>query len=462
MAVMINISELKDALELTPSTQNIMLVGKHGIGKSEILTSYFKSKGMKVVTLFLGQMSDPGDIIGLPSKVEKKDADGNVTSQTDFTPPYWFPVDGKPIVLFLDELNRARPEILQTVMDLTLNRKLAGKALPEGSHVISAVNDGDEYQLTDLDPALVSRFNIYEFRPTVEEWLNWAASQGLDERVINFIQDNPTWLDGDSGDGKRDYRGLDKSADRRAWKNVSDIMLKVDTIKDSHKRIIAGVVGAGAAAAFIRSVQQHNAITGKQNEEIITSVLRNNIGVFSQYCWLDESLISRETGYSQHQVYECLTKLSSLHIVHYVPKKHASQVTFLQNRVPTRKIMLSKNIYEERKERYERQIRSMLAYIQNNSECKSRLLLRYFGEEFDKDCMLCNSCMQKYFPTPSAEEYQAIHDCVLQQVSKDTPFRLSDLKLSHFLNDLHINYVLQRMVDTKEIIRIRAFEYVLA
>ena len=263
MAVMINISELKEALELTPSTQNIMLVGKHGIGKSEILTSYFNGKGMKVVTLFLGQMADPGDIIGLPSKVEKQDADGNVTSLTDFTPPYWFPQDGKPIVLFLDELNRARPEILQTVMDLTLNRKLAGKALPEGSYVISAVNDGDEYQLTDLDPALVSRFNIYEFRPTVEEWLNWAGGQRLDDRVINFIQDNPTWLDDDSNDKKRDYQGLDKSADRRAWKKVSDIMLKVDTIKDIHKRIIAGIVGASAAAAFIRSAQQRNVITGK-------------------------------------------------------------------------------------------------------------------------------------------------------------------------------------------------------
>ena len=252
-----------ETLEFTPSTQNIMLVGKHGIGKSEILTSYFNGKGMKVVTLFLGQMADPGDIIGLPSKVEKQDADGNVTSQTDFTPPYWFPIDGKPIVLFLDELNRTRPEILQTVMDLTLNRKLAGKALPEGSYVISAVNDGDEYQLTDLDPALVSRFNIYEFRPTVEEWLNWAAKEGLDDRVVNFIQDNPTWLDGDSGDKKRDYQGLDKSADRRAWKKVSDIMLEVDIIKDIHKRIIAGIVGAGAAAAFISSALQHNVITGK-------------------------------------------------------------------------------------------------------------------------------------------------------------------------------------------------------
>lgn len=264
MAVTINTAELKETLQLTPSTQNIMLVGKHGIGKSEILTSYFQQDGMKVVTLFLGQMSDPGDIIGLPSKVETKNSEGVTLSQTDFTPPYWFPVDGKPIVLFLDELNRARPEILQTVMDLTLNRKLAGKALPEGSRLIAAVNDGDEYQLTDLDPALVSRFNIYEFRPSAEEWLNWAVANKLDERVINFIQGNPTWLDGDAGDNKKQqFQGLDKSADRRAWKKVSDIMQNVDAIKEIHKRVIAGVVGPAAAAAFIRSALQSNAITGK-------------------------------------------------------------------------------------------------------------------------------------------------------------------------------------------------------
>lgn len=264
MAIVINSTELKETLNLTPATQNIMLVGKHGIGKSEILTNYFQNEGMKVVTLFLGQMSDPGDIIGLPSKIETKDSKGNITSQTDFTPPYWFPIDGKPIVLFLDELNRARPEILQTVMDLTLNRKLAGKLLPTGSRVIAAVNDGEEYQLTDLDPALVSRFNIYEFKPTVEEWLNWAVANKLDNRVVNFIQDNPTWLDGDTNDKKRNaYQGLDKSADRRAWKKVSDIMLNIGIIKDIHKKIIAGIIGAAATAAFVRSAQQNNTITGK-------------------------------------------------------------------------------------------------------------------------------------------------------------------------------------------------------
>ena len=188
--IKINITELLGLLEITPPNQNIMLIGKHGIGKSEILTDYYSSKGMKVVTLFLGQMSDPGDIIGLPNK----DDDG---LRTEFLPPYWFPIDDQPIVLFLDELNRARPEVLQTIMDLTLNRKLAGRSLPAGSRVISAVNDGDIYQLTDLDPALVSRFNVMVFQPSVQEWLLWAKKNSCDERVISFIEENPIWLDKD-------------------------------------------------------------------------------------------------------------------------------------------------------------------------------------------------------------------------------------------------------------------------
>lgn len=134
-----NVTELIKLLDIMSDEQNIMLVGNHGIGKSEILTEYFSAKGMPVIALFLGQMSDPGDLIGIPTKNE-------VTGKTDFMPPYWFPLDGKPIVLFLDELNRARPEVLQTIMDLALNRKLAGRRLPEGSRIISAVNEGNQYR----------------------------------------------------------------------------------------------------------------------------------------------------------------------------------------------------------------------------------------------------------------------------------------------------------------------------
>lgn len=185
-----NVTELVKLLDIMSAEQNIMLVGNHGIGKSEILTEYFSAKGMPVIALFLGQMSDPGDLIGIPTKNE-------VTGKTDFMPPYWFPLDGKPIVLFLDELNRARPEVLQTIMDLALNRKLAGRRLPEGSRIISAVNEGNQYQLTDLDPALVSRFNIINFRPSVQEWLLWARRCKCDPRLLSFIEENAIWLDRD-------------------------------------------------------------------------------------------------------------------------------------------------------------------------------------------------------------------------------------------------------------------------
>ena len=247
MAIAINSKELETLLEVTPSWQNIMLTGRHGIGKSQILTNYFESKGMRVVALFLGQMSDPGDLLGLPTKDE-------ATGKTAFMPPYWFPVDGQPVVLFLDELNRARPEILQTVMDLVLNRKLAGRLLPEGSRIISACNDGDEYQLTDLDPALVSRFNIYTFRPTVEEWLLWATRKGLDERVIAFIQANPELLDR-SGDTKEE-QGLEKDPDRRAWEKVARVMEHISDPKQVHQKIVAGIVGVQAAARLFLSLQK--------------------------------------------------------------------------------------------------------------------------------------------------------------------------------------------------------------
>ncbi len=250
----VNSQELYFILDNTPSEQNIMLVGKHGIGKSRILEDYFSKTGSKVVTLFLGQMSDPGDLIGLPEK-------NAATGKTDFMLPYWFPTDNSPIVLFLDELNRARPEVLQTIMDLTLNRKLAGKQLPPGSRIISAVNNGNEYQLTDLDPALVSRFNIYEFAPTVQDWINWALVQKLDERIISFIQENPEYLDGFENTSFE--QNLERTADRRSWERASKIIKNFKTIDNNLKLLLCGILGDKATAAFVTYSSKNNNLSAK-------------------------------------------------------------------------------------------------------------------------------------------------------------------------------------------------------
>lgn len=232
-----NTKELIRVLDATPSSQNILLLGKHGIGKSEILTEYYTTRGMRVVVLFLGQMADPGDLIGLPQQKE---------GRTEFLPPYWFPKENEPIVLFLDELNRARPEMLQAVMDLALNRTLAGHRLPVGSRVIAACNEGDDYQLTDMDPALVSRFNTYRFQPTAAEWLLWAERKGLDARVVGFIRNEPQWLQ-----------------DPRAWTRLAETIAPLKNLTDEDAPLMSGIVPIAAVARLLSFVNGKHDLTGQ-------------------------------------------------------------------------------------------------------------------------------------------------------------------------------------------------------
>ncbi|MHC6201875.1 AAA family ATPase [Breznakiellaceae bacterium SP9] len=302
MGIAINTTELLEILKFTPPHHNIMLVGKHGIGKSRIITDYFEGEGRRVVTLFLGQMSDPGDIIGLPAL----DA---LSSKTDFRPPYWFPeaaADGRPaqpIVLFLDELNRARPEILQCVMDLTLNKTLAGKPLPSGSQIISAVNEGEEYQLTDLDPALVSRFNIYYFVPTVAEWLLWAGKNTIDGRIIAFIEKYPEHLESDVADDG----GLNKGPDRRSWQRAGELIAGIEEITRTVEKALAGIIGAVAAIKFAAFLRERAGISAR---ELLTDFDAHKKALekleVHELSTLNESslrLIELETAEAQQKVY---------------------------------------------------------------------------------------------------------------------------------------------------------------
>jgi hypothetical protein len=262
LAVRVDVDELNELLAVTPPDQNIMLVGRHGIGKSQTIAEFYRRKGIPVIAFFLGQMSDPGDLIGLMHKDE-------ATDRSEFLPPYWWPTDDQPIVLFLDELNRARPEILQSVMELALNKTLAGKRLPTGSVIVSAVNEGDEYQLTDLDPALVSRFNLYHFAPTVDDWMRWAAEHQIDSRVTTFLHKQPHFLDNAGGDASPAGNtmltsGLVKTPDRRGWARVGMMIQSIDSLNSLHLKMIAGIVGPKAATAFGKSLATPLPVSAEQ------------------------------------------------------------------------------------------------------------------------------------------------------------------------------------------------------
>jgi hypothetical protein len=244
-------------------------------------------------------------------------------------------------------------------MDLALNRKLAGKLLPEGSRIISAVNAGDQYQLTDLDPALVSRFNIVNFKPTAEEWLLWARKADLDSRVIGFIDENRIWLDKDPNMKEGADTGLDKTPDRRAWKRVSEVIARKAELKDIDAKIISSIVGPKAAAAFIQNAATRRLLSGR---DILTGFdkekIRNTLADYGlhQLSVVNEGIyrhleVEKVRGkdvktYTDNLMsyFEYLTKNRKEAAAHfaniYVQQTYKNAITFIATKNPTLVMML--------------------------------------------------------------------------------------------------------------------------
>ena len=169
-----------------PADISIMVRGPHGVGKSQIFKQVADKLGLQLVDRRLSQMTE-GDLLGLPELTD---------GVTRFCPPDWFMDCCKnPRALLLDEYNRATQEVLQTAMQITLDRELNGWKLHPETRIFAAINASADYVVNELDPAQADRFWTIDLEPTVEDWLNWASSAGVDGVIIDFIRQHPGHLD---------------------------------------------------------------------------------------------------------------------------------------------------------------------------------------------------------------------------------------------------------------------------
>ena len=129
------------------------------------------------------------------------------------------------------------------------------------------------------------------------------------------------------------------------------------------------------------------------NEEcVIVALLRSYGGLFADYGFIDESMIANQCGMKSHEVYQTLKGLSEKHILHFIPRKQVPYIRYMQRREDSEHVQLSKEVYEERLTQYKERIEAMLRYAKDNSKCRSRQLLEYFGEKDTKDCGQCDVC----------------------------------------------------------------------
>lgn len=243
------------ALSISP-LRTLCIQGESGIGKSEIvgqistkLTSgFYKNpencaamiadwnrltqgtdnlpgwsfeRGLPLVMRRLSQITE-GDLLGIPDKASNGGTRFTLTDWVVFVCRY-------PCVLFLDERNRAQEAIKQAIFEMQDSHAFHGMKFHPDTRLILAENIGDQYSVQSLDPAEMSRALMVGFRPTVKDWLNWAMNGNVHGCVIDFIQQ---YEKGAQGEGYLEFRGTGdpgkKYPDRRAWKNLSDELVRLE------------------------------------------------------------------------------------------------------------------------------------------------------------------------------------------------------------------------------------------
>ena len=129
--------------------------------------------------------------------------------------------------------------------------------------------------------------------------------------------------------------------------------------------------------------------------DIIMFMLRSYSGLFSEYQYIEEPLIADRLGLQEHQVYLILKYLNTINVASYIPKRSTPYVIYTRDRVETDDVVLSPEVYDDRKKDYESRINSMIEYISNDDVCRSRQLLQYFGEKISRNCGGCDVCASR-------------------------------------------------------------------
>jgi len=234
---------------VTATRKPVLLRGRHGIGKSTVVYQYANQINMPVVERRASQMTE-GDLVGLPT------IEGN---STKFNPPDWFKrACDEPVILFLDEIDRATIEVRQGIFELTDSRKLNGHCLHEGTLIFAAVNGGEhgsQYQVGEMDPAELDRWTVFDIEPTTEDWLDWAKEVGIAAEVWDFINQNHSHLE-----HKDDFEPNKVYPSRRSWERLDECLKQADCM-DSQPvlyQLTCAFVGFEAAVAFQDFVKNYD------------------------------------------------------------------------------------------------------------------------------------------------------------------------------------------------------------
>ena len=255
----------KVAPHVTAVKKPVLLRGRHGIGKSCVVYQTAAGLNLPVVERRASQMTE-GDLVGLPI------IDGECTR---FNPPDWFhQACNEPVVLFLDEVDRATIEVRQGIFELTDSRKLNGHVLHADTLIFAAVNGGEhgeQYQVGEMDPAELDRWTVFDVEPTIEDWLAWAK-ENVTDVVWNFINQNRKHLEHTT-----EFEPNKVYPSRRSWDRLNECLETAGFLTEENRleslpmiyELTTAFVGSEAASMFRDFCEKY------ENQVLVEDILDN-------------------------------------------------------------------------------------------------------------------------------------------------------------------------------------------
>lgn len=155
--------------------------------------------------------------------------------------------------------------------------------------------------------------------------------------------------------------------------------------------------------------------SASENEErLLNMLLRTYSGLFTDYAYIDDELLAHRAGLTRQQVYLIFKSLNQRHIIHFIPQRKLPTITYTVDRVDGDQLILGPDVYDDRKEQFTKSIEAVIAYANNQDQCRSRQLLAYFDEQRTTDCGMCDVCIDHKRQQNSEQRVHVAQEKIMQ------------------------------------------------
>ncbi len=187
-------------------------------------------------------------------------------------------------------------------------------------------------------------------------------------------------------------------------------------------------------------------VSNSRFDSFIKLLLRSYTGIFTEYTSIDEGMLAKRANVEQGVVRQYLNKLVTLGVISFLPQKRTPMVLFFEERLDDKSLYISKETYQNRKDRYVERSGAILSYAIDASICRSKSLLEYFGEIDTSECGLCDVCRAKGESIPNHEEFESIKKNILETLNEEA-IALEKLLEKSDTNREKAFYVLRWLLD---------------